>query len=213
MSEQLPSPEIAGPIHYPFEAIEDDVTKLHAGDTVHFETFEQLDATAAMIVWMSFGHVQDPRVMAEYQDYKDEKSIHAINGWSSIGNIPSEVMKPRGFHGKFKNLSLTLLTEFGIPQDDPTATYKYNICQQILSADLYSTGRGNIGTAKKLLAAKTTVRPGGTLWTKYHDIAGYNAERVMDLLRTESASAGRLVALKGLERVVSAGLPGLGKRR
>lgn len=134
---------------------------------------------------------------------------------------PSEALQPkkvrgRQFVGSFTDITVTLLSEniepfrsgVSIADKDPIHI------AILLSANMRSTGRGIVGRSSKLMAVRDYVAlPNNRIRSvRYSDLPNDTSRLATEMLLAESESMARAVAVRGLCRAFSAGLPGTGKR-
>lgn len=218
----MPSPEIEQLSNsiLSFEDVKDNIPVVQLGDTVTgFPDLVDLDRfTANLLAQRVHGYTGTSYFSRiEEAGLQENNGRVAIRHWNHINKLPSVALQPKlpkgkQFIGRFVDISTTLIDET-IPKNEYGFTDLDQLSQVIilLSANLYSTGRGIIGRSSKLL----TVYEAGHINRRkvtYTELVDDNADLAAEFLLAESESNSRLVAVMGLRNAILAGLPSLGKR-
>ncbi len=206
-----------------FETVKDSISSINPGDTVvGFASIEQVDALVPPLAHLAL-YPSDIGYRNGYYDKAraldlDASGRQQVELWP--GQIlPSDALRPRKvkgrqlFNGEFVNTSVTLLSDLGSSPDHSQPLQ----VELLLDAELHSTGRGAIGRSLKLLLVEEKPSSSGqrppSRRVSCRSVEGDAADLAAQFLTMESVSAARMVAVNGLRNMMSAGLPGLGKRR
>lgn len=216
-------------VHFSFKEIEHDVAVVRPGDTIsEFETLNELDRCSAALARFAFygnylvdlnrGYYREQFLNQEFSAEDHERMRkQSSNGrvvyrpWNFQMKMPSDIMAPKGFHGKFSNISATLLGP--VNNENEAVKRPFNI---LLSANLNSTGRGVIGRSSKLMSGTEPMRmtDSGHLnrSVDYIELSDDDANIAAKLLISDSSDIAHLLASDNLRRAILSGLPSLGKR-
>ncbi len=173
-------------------------TTLRYGDTITVDTLEGLDVII--------------RILARKQGYKPRRGQPVVKGRSGTAFTLADTIKKQGskggFNGTFKNIKVTIVPED--PEgnvDKRVKEHRFARTDFLVEADMFSTGRGKIGSICMLNSLTDVVQ----LYSRA--IKPYQAAYAISALVTSSRENAEAAYREALEHQLSGGLPSLGKRK
>jgi hypothetical protein len=159
------------------------------------------------------------KVTDRFRPTNEQPDIHLSNtgrsiyrGWSDGARRPSQVIKPKNFYGKLKNIQAIMLGDISHGEHQSPAK------DFIISAEMHTSGVGKRGQILKHCTVSTLMNDFGggnvlpsLITATYKNIGNQSPEQIAERIIEESRDVSRKVVVSGLKSVLSGGLPGRGK--
>lgn len=210
----MTQPSEREPRVFTFDEIKTNITPVQPGDHITgFETLEHLDVCVLALARRTFNSILCQDFPARVSDPASAgtKTRSAFRGWNN-SRMPSEIMKPKKFYGKFVDISLTNLGEQQPREVDSSGSMRWPLTL-LLSANMRSTGRGVVGRVSKIATGSMRFPHDSVKDTHigYQNLPDDTAKTAARMLGAESSAIAGIVQSGNLRNVILSGLPSLGQ--